>query len=170
MPSRFLVPLLSCSLTGTAFAGHASNELNADVEVNSIAESGYGLSLAYAHRVQPAVLVGAGVGFGYSEERHTFETPQGFKANIFYALHGDGFARFEPFEFLHFDTGVTAMRYAIGDDGAPSGTFLGLYASASVGYAPIFVSTRIRAGHASGDSDEYGAIYTPVTVRAVFDW
>lgn len=168
VPSKQLVPITLFALAGAAEAGHGSNELSLDAESSSLTE-GYGASIGYAHRVRPEMLVGAGAGVGWSEEQHSFET-NGQKTNLFYTVHGEGFARFEPFSYLHFDTGVTAMSFTTTDDDPSRTTFVGVYASASVGYAPIFVSTRVRMGRAGGDVDQFGAVYTPVTVRAVFDW
>ncbi len=124
-------------------------------------------SLSYVRRVGGTNLsLGGRLGFGWEFNSHSFDR------NIWEAPHVEIFARYQPFQGLQLDSGPTLMSYIYTDDCSEcTGTFLGIYLAAGVGYGPLFVGPWVRIGSADDrrHGSEFGTIWS-IHVRLALSW
>ena len=116
-------------------------------------------AVTYARRVQDShLLLGFGVGIAWALNNHSFTR------EVWYVLHVEGFARFQPVPWFHGDLGLSVAATSPADDTSEVREFFGLYAAAMVGYGSVlFVGPQVRLGFLESD---FGRI-TNLAIRVV---
>jgi len=131
---------------------------------------GPGAALHYAHALYPRWLLGGELGVSWREDGPSFD-------RLLVPGHASVFGRYLVGSFAQADVGLTALVFHNTDDVVCDepmdrdncGVFYGLDVAVSLGYRYVFLTTRLRSGFAvyEDDSTTWGAIYTPLTLRAV---
>ena len=143
---------------------------NPEVKKNQVALDVRGRlvhSFNYARRLGDSKLsFGGALGFGRELTRLTFTE------NIWDAAHVDLFIRYQFSNSEQFDFGPTLMRYVWTDDCSDcTGTFVGVYSSASIGHKFIFGGLWTRIGFVDDNRHGFklGAI-VGMQIRLALNW
>jgi hypothetical protein len=160
-----LAPLTTLRAAEKPKTHHFTLDLGSDRRILNSRIPFWALGLSYAQRARGNLLFGAGAGAAWEENTHTFDK------NIWNALHGDIFVRYQPAPFVHLDLGATLLGFSPHDDDNRRGGFAGGYVSLALGYRYVFFAPRVRFGRASDyGGSEFGVLASPLVLRFVIPW